>query len=62
MAYVKKLLSTFEAAESLGVHDQTIRRWITDGKLNAIILPSGRKKIPIEEIDKILSQSTKLKK
>jgi excisionase family DNA binding protein len=31
-----------DVARRLGVHPETVRRWIRDGKLEAIQLPSGR--------------------
>lgn len=36
-----KLVTTSEAAAALGVSTRTIRRYVTDGLLKPIILPSG---------------------
>lgn len=54
------LLTIKQAAKTLGVHETTVRRWIRNGALEAIILPtrreSKRKSIRITQatIDKIL--------
>lgn len=34
----EKLIRIGEAAEMLGVHPETLRRWDRDGKLNAVII------------------------
>ena len=49
------LLTTGEAALALHVTDETIRRWITAGRIPAITLPSGQFRIRRDYIDGILS-------
>ena len=43
-----------EAAKLLSVHNTTIKRWIQEGKLQAIKLPGGHYRIPRGEILRIL--------
>ena len=50
------LLSVSAAAELLGVHVDTIRRWTTDGKLPEVRTPGGHRRIPREAIDRVLAQ------
>ena len=38
----------------LFVTDETIRRWILDGRLPAINLPSGQKRIRRDDVEAIL--------
>jgi len=49
------LLSIPEAAEILGSSQSSVRRWIKNGRLKAIKLPSGRRKVRREEVDAILA-------
>lgn len=44
-----------EAGRLLDVKSRTISRWIKDGKLRAVRLPSGRYKIAQEDVDAILA-------
>ena len=48
------LLTTGEVARMLFVTDETIRRWILDGRLPAINLPSGQKRIRRDDVEAIL--------
>lgn len=52
----EKLLTTGEAASRLGVTPKTIARWAKMGKIRAVFLPSGRIKIPEDEVEKILKE------
>lgn len=49
------LLTTGEAARELSVTDETIRRWIADGLIAAITLPSGQFRIRRENVEAILA-------
>lgn len=49
------MLTVPEAAERLDVHPATLRRWIADGNVAIITLPSGRRRVPAAEIDRILT-------
>jgi hypothetical protein len=50
----KKLYSTGEAAKLLGVSFITVKRWIYAGKIKALKTPSGRYRIPENEIQRWL--------
>ncbi len=47
-----------EVAEILGVDRHTVVKWIKNGKIKAIRLPSGRYRIPESEVKKILERSS----
>ncbi|MBT9281826.1 MAG: IS607 family transposase [Hydrogenibacillus schlegelii] len=49
-----ELLSIREAAEKLGVHPNRLREWEKKGLIRPIRLPSGHRRYPVEEIDRIL--------
>ena len=49
-------LSVSAAAELLGVHVDTVRRWTTDGKLPEVRTPGGHRRIPREAIDRVLAE------
>lgn len=53
----ERLLRTGEVAEMLGVDRHTVIRWVREGKIRAIRLPSGRHRIPESEVRKILERS-----
>jgi excisionase family DNA binding protein len=44
-----------EAAERLGVSETSIRRWVKAGRLKAIHLPSGRRRVRAAEVEAILA-------
>jgi len=50
----EKLLRSGEAAEILGVDRHTIVKWIREGRIRAVRLPSGRYRIPESEVRRIL--------
>lgn len=50
-----RLLPIGEAARSLGVSLDTIRRWERDGKISGIRTPGGQRRFPQSEIDRLLS-------
>lgn len=50
-----KILSISEAAKKLGVHPNRLREWEKKGLIQPIRLPSGHRRYPAEEIDRILS-------
>jgi excisionase family DNA binding protein len=47
-------LSVPEAAVLLNVSETSVRRWVKSGRLRAITLPSGRRKVHRAEVDVIL--------
>ena len=50
-----KLITIREAAEMLGVHQETLRRWDNEGKLKAVrIGERGHRKYPLQSIKVLL--------
>lgn len=52
-----KLLSVKEVAEILGVSPVTIRSWDKSGKIRTIRTPGNQRRIPEEELRRILGNS-----
>ncbi len=50
----ERMLRSGEVAKILGVDRHTVVKWIKEGKIRAIKLPSGRYRIPESEVKKIL--------
>ncbi len=50
----ERMLRSGEVAEILGVDRHTVVKWIKEGKIRAVKLPSGRYRIPESEVRKIL--------
>lgn len=46
-----------QAAQILGVHVSSLRRWETEGKLKAIRTPGGQRRYALEEVEKAAGQS-----
>lgn len=55
----QKLLTPLETADVLRVHKVTIYRWIKEGKLPFIRLPSGDVRIRETELDKWLDSRSR---
>ena len=47
------LLSTSDVARMVGVHAETVREWIRQGKLPAVALP-GHKRVRRKDLDRLL--------
>lgn len=45
-----------DAAHVLGVHENTVRNMVDDGRLLAERLPSGHRRIPIVEVERLLRE------
>lgn len=54
MTPLQPLLTTGEVAAALSVDPETVRRWVKDGKLRAVELPSGVLRFKRSDIDRIL--------
>jgi len=54
-----ELLSISQAAKKLGVHPNRLRAWEKRGLIKPIRLPSGQRRYPIEEINRILETGGK---
>jgi molybdopterin-binding protein len=52
----KDALRIGEAAESLGVSTDTIRRWITEGRIEAERTPGGQRTITRTEVNRLLAE------
>ena len=50
------LLTTTEAAKLLGITRTTVYRYVRDGRLPAIKLPTGHTRIPREAVEKLRRQ------
>jgi len=50
----ERLLRSGEVAEILGVDRHTVVKWIKEGKIRAIKLPSGRYRILESEVKRII--------
>jgi len=59
---MKQLLTPKEAGKLLGVSTKTIQRWDKSGLIKVVRTPNGRRRIPLSEIKRILSQSTNNRK
>jgi excisionase family DNA binding protein len=51
------LLTSTEAAKMLGVVRSTVLRYIRQGKLPAVVLPSGHTRIRREEVERLLRET-----
>lgn len=54
MTPTQPLLTTGEVAAELSVDPDTVRRWVKDGLLAAVVLPSGVLRFKRSEVDRIL--------
>ena len=50
----ERMLRSGEVAKILGVDRHTVVKWVKEGWIRAIRLPSGRYRIPESEVKKIL--------
>jgi excisionase family DNA binding protein len=48
-------MTTGQAAIAIGVHYSTIIRYVNTGKLDAVILPSGHRRVTQESVDTMLN-------
>jgi excisionase family DNA binding protein len=53
---VAALLTPERAAAELGVSAEWMRRMLAAGKIEKIMLPSGRVRVPLEAIEKLRSE------
>lgn len=54
MAPLQAYLTTAQAAKRLDVSMQTVRRWARDGLIEVVVLPSGRRRFDVAEIERLL--------
>jgi len=55
MTQLPAILTTEEAAAAIRVHPETLRRWVREGKVAAIELPSGTLRFKAAVIEQMLS-------
>jgi len=51
-----QLMQVRQAAQALGVHENTIRRWEERGLLQAVRLPSGVRRFRPEDVERVREQ------
>jgi hypothetical protein len=56
----QELRSVGYAAEQLHVSPGTVRNWIAKGYLRAVVLPSGHKRLPDSEINRMVARMFEL--
>jgi excisionase family DNA binding protein len=49
-----ELLSLPRMAREIGLGESTVRRWVADGKLPVVVLPSGQMKVRRTDLDGLL--------
>jgi len=54
MTMAGEYLSTGEAAELLGVHPDTLRRWERAGRVKAVRTPTGQRRFKRADIEALL--------
>ena len=50
----EKLLKPREFCEIVGISYRTFKRWVAEGKIRVVRLPSGRIRVPYSELERIL--------
>lgn len=50
-----EILTAPQVAELLGVSDETVRRWVAQGRIAHFLLPSGKPRFRRADIDAILA-------
>ena len=51
-----QLMQVRQAAQALGVHENTVRRWEERGLLHAVRLPSGVRRFRPEDVERVREQ------
>jgi len=51
-----QLMQVRQAAQALGVHENTIRRWEERGLLHAVRLPTGVRRFRPEDVERVREQ------
>ncbi len=52
----KPLLTLTEAANRLGVHPATLRRWSDKGQIAVVVTPGGHRRFPVSEIERLAAK------
>ena len=48
---VKDVMTVTEAARRLGVSPNTLRAWVENGKIDAIVLPRGHRRFQVSVVE-----------
>lgn len=59
---MSQVYSAKDVARLMGVNEDTVWRWIRNGALNALSLPSGRLRITQEFLDAFIADSSARKR
>ena len=49
----EKLLKPREFCEIVGISYQTFKKWVRNGRVHVVRLPSGRLRVPYSEVERI---------
>jgi excisionase family DNA binding protein len=60
MAQDSVWLTIGQAAERLGVHPTTLRRWADDGELPIMVTPGGHRRFAVDEVDRFKEERHRL--
>lgn len=50
------LLTQKEVGYLLGVHPDTVARWVREGRVRAVLTPGGIRRIPLSEVLRLLEE------
>jgi excisionase family DNA binding protein len=54
--FALELVQVRAAAQRLGVHENTLRRWEESGRIRAVRLPSGVRRFRVEDVELLYDQ------
>lgn len=54
MNMTSKLYTLNEVAELMSVHPRTVKNWGKDGKINIVITPGGKYRVPAAEVERLM--------
>jgi excisionase family DNA binding protein len=57
----RQWISLNEAAQQLGIHPATLRRWADDGEIPVMITPGGHRRFSVAEIDRFSEERQQLR-
>ena len=60
LATEDKLLRYSQAQEMLSITRPTVAVWVSKGYLREVVLPSGQRRIPLSEVQRVLAGETKV--
>ncbi len=54
---MEKLLKIPEAADLLGITSSALYEWIKAGRIKPVRLPTGKLRIPLSELDRVIAEA-----